>query len=83
MNLYLTAFFAGTLALVSTSAFPKEVDLTDRDGVDLRQRADPLRSENALGRSRDEGALDQLRGGSVKPAKAKPGKRYGKRQAKR
>ena len=83
MNRYLTAVFAATLALVSMSAFPKEVDLTDRDGVDLRQRADALRSDNALGRSRDEGALDQLRGSNVKPAKAKHGKRHGKRHVKR
>ena len=82
MNKYLMAVFAAALALVSMSAFPKEVDLTDHDRMDLRQRADALRSENALGRGREEGIRD-FRGSNVKPAKAKHGKRHGKRQAKR
>jgi hypothetical protein len=83
MNKYLMAVFAATLALVSMSAFPKEIDLTDQDRVDLRQRADALRSENSLGRGREEGTRDYFRGANVKPAKAKQGKRYGKRHAKR
>ncbi|HUP94677.1 MAG TPA: hypothetical protein VM164_07205 [Burkholderiales bacterium] len=83
MNKYLMAAFAATLALVSMSAFPKDVDLTDQDRMDLRQRVDGLRSENALGRGREEGMRDQFRGANVKPAKAKHGKRHGKRHAKR
>ena len=82
MNRYLTAVFAATLALVSMSAFPKEVDLTDNDRMSLRQRADALRAENALGRGREEGIRD-FPGATVKPAKAKHGKRHGKRHAKR
>ena len=82
MNKYLMAVFGATLALASMSAFPKEVDLTDNDRMSLRQRADSLRSENALGRGREEGIRD-FPGATVKPAKAKHGKRHGKRHAKR
>jgi hypothetical protein len=83
MNKYLTAVFAATLALLSMSAFPKEVDLTDQDRMDLRQRADVLKSENALGRGREESMRDQFRGTHLRPAKAKHGKRHGKPHAKR
>ena len=82
MNRYLTAVFATTLVVVSISAFPKEVDLTDQDRMSLRQRADALRAENALGRGREEGIRD-FPGATVKPAKAKHGKRHGKRHVKR
>ena len=41
---------AAVLGMASASLYAKEVDLTDNDRLELRQRADSLRSGNKLGR---------------------------------
>lgn len=72
---------ATILGLSAVAAYAKDVDLTDQDRVELRQRADALKSENVLGRSRDAGAEKRLvNSGELKPLDAKhTKKRHSKR----
>jgi uncharacterized membrane protein len=51
---------AAMLGLPAVAAYAKDVNLTDHDRLELRQRADALKSENALGRTRDAGAENRL-----------------------
>ena len=44
------ALAAAALGTASASLYAKEVDLTDNDRLELRQRADSLRSSDMLGR---------------------------------
>jgi hypothetical protein len=44
------AIAAAVLGMASMQVSAKEVDLTDHDRMELRQRADSLRSGNMLGR---------------------------------
>jgi hypothetical protein len=62
MKGYLMPAFAAALALTCVSLEAKEVNLADHDRMELRQRADALRAENALGGTRGEGARDEIRG---------------------
>jgi Ni/Co efflux regulator RcnB len=47
---------ATLLGLTALASYAEEVKMTDQDRTELRQRVDTLRSENALGRTRDQGA---------------------------
>jgi hypothetical protein len=51
---------AAMVAIPAAVAYAEDVKLTDHDRVELRQRADALKSENALGRTRDAGAENRL-----------------------
>ena len=81
MSRFVAPILAATLAFAWSSACAKEVNLTDQDRVELRQRADALRSENALGRGREAAPRDEYRSAPrVKHVKAKkPKKRHVKR----
>jgi hypothetical protein len=81
MKQFWIPFIAAMLGLPALAAYGKDVDLTDHDRVELRQRADALKSENALGRTRDAGADNRLISPrDVKPANAKhTKKRHSKR----
>jgi hypothetical protein len=46
------ACMAAVLGIASASLYAKEVDLTDNDRLELRQRADSLRAGDMLGRDR-------------------------------
>jgi hypothetical protein len=46
------ACMAAVLGMASASLYAKEVDLTENDRLELRQRADSLRSSDMLGRDR-------------------------------
>jgi hypothetical protein len=82
MKGYLMPAFAAALALTCVSLEAKEVNLADHDRMELRQRADALRAENALGGTRGEGARDEIRGEArIKHVKAK--KKAKKRHVKR
>jgi hypothetical protein len=82
MNGYLIPAFAAALALTCASVYAREVNLAEHDRVELRQRADALRAENALGRTRGEGAREEIRGeAQVKHVKVK--KKAKKRHVKR
>jgi hypothetical protein len=48
------------VGLPAVAAYAEDVKLTDHDRMELRQRADALKSENALGRTRDAGAENRL-----------------------
>ena len=51
VRLYI-AIAAAVLGMASMPVYSKEINLTDQDRMDLRQRADSLRSSNMLGRDR-------------------------------
>jgi hypothetical protein len=72
---------AAMVVIPAAVAYAEDVKLTDHDRVELRQRADALKSENALGRTRDAGAENRLvNSGHVKPINAKhTKKRHSKR----
>lgn len=76
MNRFVTPILAATLAFAWASACAKEVNLTDHDRVELRQRADALRAENVLGRGRESAARDNIRSSDrVQHVKAKKQKK--------
>lgn len=60
MKRFLTALAATTLAVAAIGVYADEVKLTDHDRMELRQRADALKSENALGRTRDQAAESRI-----------------------
>jgi len=63
---------AAMVGIPAAVAYAEDVKLTDHDRLELRQRADALRSENALGRTRDAGAENRLvNSRDVKPIKVK------------
>src|SRR5204863_8371556 len=81
MKRLMAALAASTLGLAAVAVYAEEVKLTDHDRVELRQRADALRSENALGRTRDQGAENRIvQSKDLKPVRAKHAK---KRHSKR
>jgi hypothetical protein len=47
------AVAAAVLGMASASLYAEEVKLNDHDRMELRQRADSLRSSNMLGRDHD------------------------------
>jgi Ni/Co efflux regulator RcnB len=82
MKRFLVPIVAATLGIAAVATYAEEVKLTDHDRVELRQRADGLRSENALGRTRDQGAEGRFeRSGDVHPTKAKHAKKRHLRRA--
>jgi hypothetical protein len=64
------------IGLPAAAAYAEDVKLTDHDRMELRQRADALRSENALGRTRDAGPENRLGSGDVKRINAKHTKKH-------
>jgi Ni/Co efflux regulator RcnB len=81
MKKLLVAVIASMLGLASISLYAEEVKLTDQDRSELRQRVDSLRSENALGRSRDDSMGRSMR--ADRPVKAKHTKKHVKKHSKR
>ena len=68
------------VGLPAAAAYAEDVKLTDHDRMELRQRADALKAENALGRTRDAGAENRIGSGDVKRTNAKhTKKRHSKR----
>ncbi|MDB5927778.1 MAG: hypothetical protein JWN13_6714 [Betaproteobacteria bacterium] len=60
------------IGLSAAAAYAEEVKMTDQDRTELRQRVDSLRSENAFGRTRDQGAEGRvMQSNDVHPTKSK------------
>jgi hypothetical protein len=81
MKKLLVAVVASMLGLASISLYAEEVKLTDQDRSELRQRVDSLRSENALGRGRDDSMGRSTT--ADRPVKARHTKKHVKRHTKR
>jgi hypothetical protein len=60
---------AAVLGMASASLYAEEVKLTDQDRVELRQRADSLRSTDMLGR--DKSMHDRMTRASDRPMKVR------------
>lgn len=72
------------LSLGSIAGYAEEVKLTDQDRTDLRQRVDTLRTENAFGRTRDQGAQRSVMGShDTTRVKAKRSKTHTKKHMRR
>jgi hypothetical protein len=69
------------LGLAASAVYADEVKLTDHDRMELRQRADALKAENALGRTRDGAEGRFVNSNNVKPTKAKHSKRHHSKRA--
>jgi Ni/Co efflux regulator RcnB len=82
MNKLLVAVVASMLGLASISLYAEEVKLTDQDRSELRQRADSLRQDNALGRGRDDNMGRSMRA-TDRPVKAKHTKKHNRKHTKR
>jgi hypothetical protein len=73
---------AAMIGIPVAVAYAEDVKLTDHDRLELRQRADALKSENALGRTRDAGAENRLvNSGDVKRMNAKHTKKSHSKRA--
>src|ERR1700737_2621187 len=66
---------ATMLGLTAFATSAEDVKLTDQDRMELRQRVDTLRSENALGRTRDEGAEARVVQSNDRPMRSKHSKK--------
>jgi hypothetical protein len=83
-NALIPALLVSLLGFASVTAYAEEVKLNDQDRMELRQRADALRSENALGHSRNDGVQRRMTHSThMKPVKAKHPKHRVKKHSKR
>jgi hypothetical protein len=82
MKKLLVAVAASMLGLASISLYAEEVKLTDQDRSELRQRADSLRQDNALGRGRDDN-MQRSTGATDRPMKAKHTRKHNRKHTKR
>jgi hypothetical protein len=83
-NALMPALLVSMLGLASVTSYAEEVKLNDQDRMELRQRADALRSENALGRAGNDGVQGRMMHSTdMKPVKAKHSKRHVKKHTKR
>jgi Ni/Co efflux regulator RcnB len=82
MKKLLVAVVASMLGLASLSLHAEEVKLNDQDRSELRQRADSLRQDNALGRGRDD-SMGRSTGATDRPMKAKHTRKHNRKHTKR
>jgi Ni/Co efflux regulator RcnB len=82
MKKLLVAVAASMLGLASISLYAEEVKLTDQDRSELRQRADSLRQDNALGHGRDDN-MRRSTGATDGPVKAKHTRKHNRKHTKR
>jgi cytochrome c-type biogenesis protein CcmH/NrfG len=82
MNKLLVAVVASMLGLASISVYAEEVKLTDQDRSELRQRANSLRQDNALGRGQGDDMGRSMRAAD-RPVKAKHTKKHSRKHTKR
>lgn len=83
MKKLLLVVATAALSLGSIAGYADEVKLTDQDRMDLRQRVDTLRAENAFGRTRDDGAQGSIGSSSTTQVKAKKYKKNTRKHMKR
>jgi len=82
MKRWMTPVVATLIGLSAAAAYAEEVKMTDQDRTELRQRVDSLRSENAFGRTRDQGAEGRvMQSNDVHPTKSKHAKKPHSRRA--
>jgi Ni/Co efflux regulator RcnB len=63
---------ATVFGATAVASYAEEVKMTDQDRTELRQRVDTLRSENAFGRTRDQGAEGRvMQSNDAHPTKSK------------
>ena len=81
MKRWMVPIVVTLLGLSAAAAYAEEVKMTDQDRTELRQRVDTLRSENAFGRTSDQGAEGRvMQSNDVHPTKSKhTKKRHSKR----
>jgi hypothetical protein len=76
--------FASLVGFATLTAYAEEVKLSDHDRMELRQRADDLKSTNTLGSTRGyAGTREVNRSHDAKPMKVKHGKRHVKKHTRR
>ena len=82
MKRWIAPIVVTLLGLSTTAAYAEQVKMTDQDRTELRQRVDSLRSENAFGRTRDQGAEGRvMQSNDVHPTKSKHAKKRHLRRA--